>query len=167
MVAGVDPAFALRMLISVVAPSAVVVPTAVPAAVVEFTVSAEVIVSTAPPAMVVPVAVPVPAAEAVASDAIIVIVVAEMGADIVITPIKLRVRVVEAVPRTGADEYTIHEPLRAPIAIGRAAERIVRIVPVGAHRGRVIKPVVRTDMHSDRNLCVRVSCRHGYNRQQD
>jgi len=63
-------------------------------------------------------------------------------------------RVIPAIPRTGADEYAICKPLRPPIAYGSATEWVVRIVAVRAYRRRVVITIVRPDLHPDRDLSL-------------
>jgi hypothetical protein len=72
-------------------------------------------------------------------------------------PVIYGVREVEAVPRPNADEDPVHKIVRAPVTIGRAGERIVRIKPVRAHGRRVVKAVARPDLDANGNLrlCVR------------
>jgi hypothetical protein len=59
------------------------------------------------------------------------------------------VREVEAVPRPNADEHSVHKIVRAPVTIGRAGERIVRIKPVRAHGRRIVKAVARPNLNAD------------------
>jgi hypothetical protein len=63
-----------------------------------------------------------------------------------------RMHVIEAVPRAGADEYSLGEPLRPPVAVGGAIERIIRVITPGAYRRRIVEAVARTYLYADRNL---------------
>lgn len=53
-------------------------------------------------------------------------------------------------PGAGAYEYSVREVVRAPISVGRASVRSIRIVAVGAHRRRPNRYAHRTysDSHS-------------------
>lgn len=53
-------------------------------------------------------------------------------------------------PRAGTDEYSVHEVIRAPISVGRASVRSVRVVTVGANRRCTDRHSYRTnsDPHS-------------------
>src|SRR5579864_372819 len=87
-----------------------------------------------------------------------------------ITAVEPRMRVVPVVPRAGANEDAVCKPLRTPIAIGRAFIRIVRIV-AKLTNGRPVVVIVRravrrADLHAERNLRMRIDCRHCQHRQQ-
>src|SRR5215472_15188888 len=67
--------------------------------------------------------------------------------------------VVEVIPRPSADEHSVDEPIRTPITIGCAIKRIIRVIAPGAYRRRIVQAVARADLHADRNLRLRISCR--------
>ena len=74
-------------------------------------------------------------------------------------PIEHRVRVVEPIPRPGANEHAVDKILRPPVAIRSTTKRIIRVISVRAGRGNVVVAVVRTDVDTDRNLGLRRRCR--------
>ena len=60
-------------------------------------------------------------------------------------------------PRAGTDENSVHEVIRAPVAIGRTRVRSIRVVAISAHRRRADGNSYGTnsDSHSDPNLSAR------------
>ena len=69
-------------------------------------------------------------------------------------PVVGRIPIVEVAPGAHADEHAVYEIVRAPVTIGRAGVRIVRIKPVFAHRRRIVNAVARPDLNADGNLCL-------------
>jgi hypothetical protein len=63
-----------------------------------------------------------------------------------------RMHVIEVVPRSGADEYSVDKPVRPPVAVGGAIERIIGVVTPCAYRRRIVQAVARTYLYADRNL---------------
>jgi hypothetical protein len=53
---------------------------------------------------------------------------------------------VKVIPRTYADEHAVHEIVRTPVPIRRAAKRICWIKPVLAYRWRIVNSVCRADL---------------------
>jgi hypothetical protein len=51
-------------------------------------------------------------------------------------------------PWAGSDEYSVREVVRAPISVGRASVRSIRVVAVGAHWGRPNRDANRADADS-------------------
>jgi hypothetical protein len=49
-----------------------------------------------------------------------------------------RMHVVEVVPRPGADEHSVDEPIRTPITVGCAIKRIILVIAPGAYRRRIV-----------------------------
>ncbi|HEY6253790.1 MAG TPA: hypothetical protein VI685_27860 [Candidatus Angelobacter sp.] len=84
-----------------------------------------------------------------------VVTVAE-AVEAIVASVKFRMPVVKVVPGTGANEHAACEPLRAPVTVGCAIKWIVGIEAVLAHRRRIIKAVIRADLHANGNLCLRV-----------
>lgn len=74
--------------------------------------------------------------------------------------VDLGMPVVEVVPGADADEHAICKIIRTPIAVGCATKRIIRIISVGADRRRIVVAVIRTDLHADGNLRLRIDCRY-------
>lgn len=64
-------------------------------------------------------------------------------------PVEAGMRVIEVVPGACADKDTACEPLRAVVAIRRAAKRVIRIKPVFAHRGCIVNAVSRSYLYAD------------------
>ena len=81
-------------------------------------------------------------------------------------PVVRRIPVVVVVPGPGADEYSIHKIVRAPVTIRRAGVGIVRIESVFAHRRRVVKTVTRPDLYADGNLCLGIGSGQSQKSQQ-
>ena len=77
-----------------------------------------------------------------------------------VTLVDVRMPVVEVIPGTDADEHAIHKIIRAPVAVGRATKRIIRIISVCADRGRIVVTVIRTNLDADRNLRLGIDCRY-------
>ena len=76
--------------------------------------------------------------------------------------IELGMGVIIVIPGTGANEHVSHKPFGTPIAVGRAAKWIVRVITVRAHRWIMIKAVSRPYLNADGNLGMRL---HRWNRQ--
>jgi hypothetical protein len=51
-------------------------------------------------------------------------------------------------PRAGADKYSVREVVRAPISVGRASVRSIRVVAVGANWRRPNRDANRADADS-------------------
>ena len=68
----------------------------------------------------------------------------------IVTAAIVRVTVEPMEPWAGADEYSVREVVRAPISVGRASVRSIRVVAVGAHWRRPNRYANRTksDSHS-------------------
>lgn len=68
----------------------------------------------------------------------------------IVTPAIIWPTVEAMEPRAGADEYSVHEVIRAPISVRRASVRSIRVVAVGAYRRRSDRYANRTysDSHS-------------------
>src|SRR5580765_1243862 len=64
-------------------------------------------------------------------------------------PVVDGMRVIEVVPGARADKDAVGEPLRAVVAIRRAAKRIRGIEPVLAHRGCIVNAVRRPYLYAD------------------
>ena len=77
-----------------------------------------------------------------------------------VTLVDVRMPVVEVIPGTDADEHAIHKIIRAPVAVGRATKRIIRIISVCADRGRIVITVIRANLDADRNLRLGIDCRY-------
>ena len=89
----------------------------------------------APTIMIVPsITIPVSAKPAIAPA--LMIPVAMPATSVEASAIPAGMTPIPVVPRAHANEYAVHEPLRAVIAIGRAGVRIIIIVAVSANRGR-------------------------------
>lgn len=92
-------------------------------------------IAIAPALMITPsIMVPVSAEAAIAPA--IMIPVAMPATSVEASAIPAGMTPIPVVPRAHANEYAVHEPLRAVIAIGRAGVRIIIIVAVSANRGR-------------------------------
>jgi hypothetical protein len=64
-------------------------------------------------------------------------------------------------PRAGADEYSVHEVVRAPISIRRASVRSIRVVAVGANRRCTNRHAHRTNSNSYSHSYLRARhCAH-------
>src|SRR3984957_10783524 len=77
----------------------------------------------------------------------------------IVTAAIIRVTVEPMEPRAGADEHSVREVIRAPISVGRASVRSIRVVAVGAHWRRPNRDANRTDADSHSYLCAR-NCAH-------
>jgi len=64
-------------------------------------------------------------------------------------PVVDGMRVIEVVPGARANKDAVGEPLRAVVAIRRAAKRIRGIEPVFAHRGCIVNAVSRPYLYAD------------------
>src|SRR5262249_53339462 len=73
---------------------------------------------------------------------------------------------VEISPRTGSNKHTIHKIAGAPVAIWCARERIIGIEPVLTHRRRIVDTVGRTNMNTDRHLCLGMHSRQRHQNSQ-
>jgi hypothetical protein len=73
----------------------------------------------------------------------------------IVTAAIIRMTVEPMEPRAGADEYSVREVVRAPISIGRASVRSIRVVAVGAHWRRPNRDANRTDADSHSYLRAR------------
>jgi hypothetical protein len=80
----------------------------------------------------------------------------------IVTAAIIRMTVESMEPRAGADEYSVREVVRAPISIGRASVRSIRVVAVGAHWRRPNRDANRTDAdsHSYLRACNRAHRKH-------
>lgn len=82
-----------------------------------------------------------------------------------IATVEPRVRVIPVIPGACADEYTVYEPVRSPIAIRRAVIGVSGIKPVRAHRRPsfviVGRSVTRANLNSETHLGVGINCRNG------
>ena len=76
----------------------------------------------------------------------------------------VRAAPVSVVPRTSADEYPTHKPIRAVEAVGRARVRIVVIVAVRANGRRAVIARSNSDANGDLRLGIR-SGEHHYRQQ--
>src|SRR5579862_84967 len=70
-----------------------------------------------------------------------------------------------AIPRTGADEETIHKPRRPVIAVWSASVRVIVVITVGAIRRPCI-PGAHSHSHSDADLRLRIRKRQHQHRNQ-
>jgi len=73
-----------------------------------------------------------------------------------------RIPIIEVVPGADSDEDSVHEIIRAPVAIRRASIRIVGIKPVVANRGRIVETVIRADSDAHSDLALRINRGHHY-----
>src|SRR5579871_2398443 len=64
---------------------------------------------------------------------------------------------IKVIPRPSTDEDATCKPLWPPIAIGCTGKWIIRIVTVPAHRGRIVKTVIRAYLDANHNLGVRIN----------
>lgn len=102
-------------------------------------------------------------ASVIAASIVVVIVVAIGIVTIVETmsvvcvSVVLRMAVIVVVPRSGAYEDTIDEPIGAPIAVRRTRVRGRWIVSIRAHWRCVVGTVNRPYPNSNRNLCLRIN----------
>jgi hypothetical protein len=69
-------------------------------------------------------------------------------------------------PRTGADEYAIHEVVRTVVPVGRAGVRIVSVVSISAEWSCSDPYADWTNADAHRNLRVRLARRKKYNHQE-
>jgi hypothetical protein len=76
---------------------------------------------------------------------------------IVVAAAIIRVTVEAMEPRASADEYSVREVVRAPISVGRASVRSIRVVAVGAHWRRPNRYANRTNSDSHSYLRARNS----------
>jgi hypothetical protein len=77
----------------------------------------------------------------------------------VVAPVEFRMPVVEVIPGTGADEHIAREPFRSPVTIRCARKGIIRVEPVRAYRGSIVKAVIGPYLDADGNLRVRIDRR--------
>ena len=77
----------------------------------------------------------------------------------VVASVEFRMPVIKLIPGTGADEHAAGEPFRTPITIRRAPEGIIRVKPVRAYRGSIVKAVFGTYLNANCNLGVRIDRR--------
>ncbi len=75
----------------------------------------------------------------------------------IVTAAIIRAPIETMEPRAGADEYSVREVVRAPISVGRASVRRIRVVAVGAHWRRPNRDANRTDADSHSYLRARNS----------
>jgi hypothetical protein len=75
---------------------------------------------------------------------------------------------VPVVPGTGADEYSIREPVRPVVAIRGAGIRVIIVVPVRTDRRPSHVAISRPESHANTHpyLRLRIGKRHHQNRQQ-
>ncbi len=73
----------------------------------------------------------------------------------IVTAAIIRPTVEAMEPRAGANEYSVREVVRAPISVGRASVRSIRVVAVGAHWRRPNRDANRTDADSYSYLSAR------------
>jgi hypothetical protein len=75
----------------------------------------------------------------------------------IVTAAIIRMTVEPMEPRPGPDEYSVREVVRAPISVGRASVRSIRVVAVGAHWRRPNRYANRTNSDSHSYLRARNS----------
>lgn len=77
----------------------------------------------------------------------------------VVAPVEFRMPVVKVIPRPGADEDPADEIFRTPVPIRCARKGIIRVEPVGAYRGSIVKAVIGTYLDADCHLRVGIDRR--------
>jgi hypothetical protein len=77
----------------------------------------------------------------------------------VVAPVEFRMPVVKVIPRPGADEDPAGEIFRTPVAIRCARKGIIRVEPVGAYRGSIVKAVIGAYLDADCHLRVGIDRR--------
>ena len=91
----------------------------------------------------------------------------------IVTAAIIRAAVEAMEPRAGADEYSVHEVIRAPIAVRRAIIRLIIVISVIANRRSPIITVIPTIVgatvvrtHAHCGLCIRVASSKKQNAKQ-
>lgn len=156
---------AVRSSAAVIAAAAIEAAVSLIAAIITMVFSSQAVAIGAKPAVIVEAAesvmemvVAMKAAESVMKEMVVIVkaveAVMEPEAVEIKRPVVGRIPVVEVAPWPNADEHSVYEIAWAPVTVGCAGIRIVRIKPVFAHRRRIVEAVARPDLDAERNLCL-------------